>query len=291
MADDPTPTTLRRQLGARLRQLRQDRGETAQQVHEALGFSVSKISRMESGERAVSEQDLAALVAHYGVRASEVRELTQIARAGRQRRRPSRFVLDPEVDSTKVRQSGFMELERDAEKVREFNSGVIPGLLQSREYMYALMAAAAPDDVDALDRAVAQRLDRQRRLGGTGRYGVIVDEAVLARVVAGPELMANQMSLILHRIDENSAEVRVIPFAAGYHPGLNSVFVMLGMGDSSEAPDVVFIEGLIGHQKFDKVEDVARFERVWSELTYRSESIEGSRTLVKQYLQRYRDSA
>jgi transcriptional regulator with XRE-family HTH domain len=285
VTDDPTPTTLRRQLGARLRQLRQERGETAQDVATALGVSVSKVSRMESGARAVNEQDLAALVDHYGVDQSAALELAQIARGAKQRRRASAYVATPEGDLNRIVSSGFVELERDADFVREFNSGMIPGLLQTRSYMKTLMLAAAPEDQETLGRAVDLRIERQRRLNQSGRYSAIIDEAALARVVDSPATMREQIEHIIYRMDKGSADVRMIPFTSGPHPGLNSVFVSLTM-EATGAPDVVFIEGLVGFQKFDDVEEVRRFDGVWQRL----QAIAANSAETRRVLLRYRDS-
>lgn len=94
--------------------------------------------------------------------------------------------------------------------------------------------------------------------------------------------MKTQIDLILNRIEDGAVDVRVIPFAAGAHPGLNSVFVMLTMS-AVGLTEVVFIEGLVGHQRFDRPDDVVRFERVWNQLHAAAASVEGSRSLLARY--------
>lgn len=119
MSDYPaptTPTTLRRQLGARLRALRQDRGLTADQVARDLGFSVSKVSRMETGARAVSQDDMTALITYFDLDREEASRLGEIAQAGKRRVRRSVVLQPASQESTfaKIKQSGFVELEWDA---------------------------------------------------------------------------------------------------------------------------------------------------------------------------------
>lgn len=247
-----------------------------------LGVSVSKVSRMETGARAVSEQDIAALIRHFDISAVLAEEMAGIARSGRRRRDPAPYVPAPETDHLAFVRSGFVELERDAERVREFNSGLVPGLLQHVDYMRALMLSSVPDVGGSLERAIDLRQNRQKRLEVDGRYLAIVDEAVLARVVGGPAVMKTQIDLILNRIEDGAVDVRVIPFAAGAHPGLNSVFVMLTMS-AVGLTEVVFIEGLVGHQRFDRPDDVVRFERVWNQLHAAAASVEGSRSLLARY--------
>ncbi|GLZ54203.1 helix-turn-helix transcriptional regulator [Actinomycetospora sp. NBRC 106378] len=288
MTDDPTPTTLRRQLGARLRQLRQEAGKTAQQVADDLDFSISKVSRMESGARAVSEPDLVSLIRYFGVQTGEAAELEETARGARRRREAWVDVVPPSTEFQRFVSSGFIDLERDAAYVREFNSGVVPGLLQTSEYMRAMMLQDAPEDRDVLETAISLRLGRQARLSARGRYSVIIDEAVLARVVGSSAVMHEQLQSIIGRCRVGAAEVRVIPFSAGFHPGLNSVFVALDMGRSG--PNVVFIEGLVGFQRVDNIETITRFENVWQDLERCSASRAESHALLATYSDSYRRS-
>ncbi|MFC5065177.1 helix-turn-helix domain-containing protein [Actinomycetospora atypica] len=290
MTDDPTPTTLRRQLGAQLRELRQAKGKTAAEVARDLQFSVSKISRMESGARAVSEPDIAALIAYYGVAHELAEALVETARAGRRRRDAWVDVASTGSDFQKFVQSGFVELERDADFIREFNSGVVPGLLQTKRYMQAMMDAAEPTRQDVVDKAIELRLSRQGRLAQTGRYSVIIDEAALARVVGGASVMAEQLGALGKRMDTGAVDARIIPFTSGFHPGLNSVFIALTMGGPG-VPDAVFIEGLIGFQKFDGADEVARFEHVWQELLTCAASESQSRALVEARRSAYEGSS
>ncbi len=241
---------------------------------------------MESGARAVSERDLSSLIVYFGIQPEEADRLAETARGARRRREAWVDVVPPSTEFQRFVSSGFVDLERDAAYVREFNSGVVPGLLQTSEYMKAMMLQAEPDDRDVLDAAISVRVGRQERLSRRGRYSVIIDEAVLARVVGSPAVMDEQLQSIIDRCRAGVVEVRVIPFSAGFHPGLNSVFVALDMGRSG--PDVVFIEGLVGFQQVDNAETVVRFENVWQDLLSRSASRAESHALLSTYCETYR---
>lgn len=286
MADDPTPTTARRQVGARLRELRQARGLTAAEVMRALGFSVSKVSRMESGARAVSEEDLALLIDYYEVDESAAREIEETARAGRRRRDPwvSVATTTTEGNFQQFVASGFVELERDAEVVRDFNASVVPGLLQTEEYMRAMMVAAAPVEEDLRERAIRQRLTRQRRLDRPGRYAAVLDEAVLLREIGGSFVMAEQLNALLERCRAGAVDLRVVPLSAGYHPGLNSSFTILSM-----ERDLVFVEGVVGFQTYDGDDVVTRVGRVWEQLRACAASPAETKGIIEAVRDRYRD--
>ena len=80
----PRPTsTARRELGAELRRLRGDRRAAA--VAAALGWSESKLSRIETAHTAISEEDLERLLAAYGVRVEDRGRLHDLGHRGRAR--------------------------------------------------------------------------------------------------------------------------------------------------------------------------------------------------------------
>src|SRR6202522_4748143 len=83
--DVRSPTLRRRELGALLRTLRQDRSMTVEQVAGQLLCSLSKVSRMETGQRGVTLRDIRDLCRIYGVTdETQVSRLTTLAREGKQ---------------------------------------------------------------------------------------------------------------------------------------------------------------------------------------------------------------
>ena len=82
---DSSPTIRRRELGGLLRTLRTERGWTVDQVAGRLQVSSSKVSRLETGQRGVTETDIHTLCDLYGVDAEHRQRLTELARAGRRK--------------------------------------------------------------------------------------------------------------------------------------------------------------------------------------------------------------
>lgn len=268
MIDDASPTLRRRELGAELRRLRKVRDWTTKDVAEKLGCSISKISRIETGDRGVSGPDLSALLALFELDAEQADHLTQIARTGK-RRNENRSALTLRTDFISIEDQSFLDLERDAVRIREYNSMVVPGLLQTEAYMRATMRGATPDvSEESIESSMRLRLGRQQILASGAAhpdYEVILDEAALWRRVGGGAVMDRQLHALLDAVESGTVVLRVIPFSTGSHPGLNSDFVSLQLGDP-RIPDVVFVEGLAGHLRFDDPQDVNRYDRVWSKL-------------------------
>ena len=80
-----SPTLRRRQLGIELRSLREAAGVTIDQVAERLGFSASKVSRIESAKTGVATRDVLGFAKVYGVPAERVEALVQMAREANRR--------------------------------------------------------------------------------------------------------------------------------------------------------------------------------------------------------------
>ena len=79
-----SPTVRQRELGKRLRELRDQSGLTVEAVAEKLLCSATKISRLETGARRPSLRDVRDLCALYGVDESSLAELMNLARGARE---------------------------------------------------------------------------------------------------------------------------------------------------------------------------------------------------------------
>ncbi|WP_255431233.1 DUF5753 domain-containing protein [Amycolatopsis sp. WAC 01376] len=88
------------------------------------------------------------------------------------------------------------------------------------------------------------RRERQKK------FVAYIDEGALCRQVGGPRVMANQLRHLVSLTERPAIELRVIPFAAGAHPG--GAYVLLEFGD---ARPVVYLEhrrsGLFLHRPCD----------------------------------------
>ena len=79
-----SPIVRRRELGARLRALRTEKGWTIEQVAERLLMSSSKVSRLETGQRGANARDIRDLSDLYGLDDAQRQRLIDLAKAGKQ---------------------------------------------------------------------------------------------------------------------------------------------------------------------------------------------------------------
>ncbi|HUK71768.1 MAG TPA: helix-turn-helix transcriptional regulator [Streptosporangiaceae bacterium] len=262
---EANPTLRRRELGVRLRELRQQASMTVEDAADRLLCSPSKISRLETGQRAASLRDVRDLCGIYGVGDSAEQErLMSLARAAKQRGWWQEY-----EDLGDAKRYTYIGLEDQAATISVFHSSSVPALLQTQEYARSLIRGWLPRINDsALDERVKARLMRQRRLNADQppRFNAFLDEAALRRQVGSAAIMSAQAAKILEVAALPNVTVRVISYDAGAHPAMDSTFNFLEFHDPS-IPDIVYVEGLVGNIYVERESDLARYREVLDVLT------------------------
>ena len=254
-----SPTIRRRELGALLRSLRIERGWTAEQVAGQLGISTSKLSRLETGQRGASARDINALSDLYGISRDDRERLLDLAREGKQRAWWQPLGLP---------YSTYIGLEAEADVIRDYGLGIIPGLLQTEDYARAVVQAGDPElTPEAVEQLVQGRMTRQRLLSADNgpRFEAVVDESVLHRIVGGPPVMQAQLERLVEVSALPKVTLRVIPYAAGALPAGNNKFIILSFAQPA-VPDVVYVEGLTGDLFLEDPHDVEAYKATYRTL-------------------------
>lgn len=156
----------------------------------------------------------------------------------------------------------FLELEREAKVIRNFEPLLIPGLLQTRAYAHAVIANGGYDYTsDEVIELVERRMSRQQLLDHPKPPDLIalIDEAALLRPVGGPDVMRAQMKHLLEMAQRPRVTIQVIPLSAGAYPGLVGPVVVIEFRSSGS---VAFLESQLPEgqiiQRTDMVETMAR---------------------------------
>ena len=275
----PSPTVRRRELGARLRALRLEHGLTVEDVAERMEVSPAKISRIETAARGVSLADVRFLCDLYSVSRDDREQLLTLTRESRRQSWWQQYGL-PEALST------YIGLEDAAASIQQYETSIVPALLQTEDYAHALVTGvgfdAPPDQVDQL---VAARMTRQNILGSDTPPSLwaVIDEAALHRSVGGPEIMRTQLAALAERSRIGNVTLQVIPYQTGAHPGVNSSFIILHL---EEVQDVVYVEGLIGNFYLQSPNDVSRYRRTFDQLRALALGPQDSRALIHSVAER-----
>ena len=241
MPDLPGPSTNRRRLRMELRQLREDAGLAQAYVADKLDWSVSKLTRVETGAVGVSVTDVRALLGIYKAADQTVDQLVTLARRARERRWWDKYkhYLNPAYQE-------FIGFEADAVSLRQFHGSLVPGLMQTEPYMREIMQtlSIAPVPPGTVDAMIEVRLKRQEQvLGGDDPtpFQVVLDEAALRRPVGGGHAMKAQLDHLAELQDHPSVSIYVLPFSAGPHVGMMGSFHIMEFASPID-PTVLFFE-------------------------------------------------
>src|SRR5262249_35926640 len=77
-------------------------------------------------------------------------------------------------------------------------------------------------------------------------------------------VMRDQIGELVKRAAQPNVTIQLIPFEAGAHPALNSTFEILHFEEA--APDVVYVEGLLGQHYLESPRDLVRYQRGFDHL-------------------------
>jgi transcriptional regulator with XRE-family HTH domain len=202
-----------RRVSAELRSWRIKRGLSCKEVARALGWSESKVSRMETGERGLYEDDVAAILGYLRVPPEIRHELMNLVRAGVER---NWHEIGLHLPISKILRD-LIRFENEADAIFSFEPLLVPGLLQTAEYARALMRAF-PQKIseEMIEGMVAARMDRQRVLDRANPpyLHLIIEEMVLHRTMGDPIMMHGQLQHLLATTARRNVTIRILPLDA-----------------------------------------------------------------------------
>lgn len=254
-------TVLGRQLGDELRRLREAAGLTTTEAAEALDCTKGKISRIENGRVAVRLPDLTAMLHTYEASDPELRErLGSLARKANRRRREGWWNQYGSVLADTYRD--YIALESMAGSIRTFQAQLVPGLLQTADYIRAVTVASRQwQAADEIEKFVQVRLARQERLAGDSplHLWAVLSEAVLLQQVGGAHVMNAQLQHLIGASEQPNVTVQILPFTRGAHASMFGPYVVLGFPEEG-ALDVVLADNPTGSMWLEREAEVARYQ-------------------------------
>ncbi|MFJ4090503.1 helix-turn-helix domain-containing protein [Kitasatospora sp. NPDC089913] len=280
-----SPTVLRRRLGGELGKLRSSRDMSAKDVAAALGWSASKLSRIESGLVSLQERDAAKLLAHYGITSPE--EVKQFLKLTRQSRQQGWWHAYGDALPDWFR--AYVGFESDATKIVTYQCELVPGLLQTEVYARHVIRAMNPtESTPEIERRVALRMDRQQILDRQDppQFWAIIGEAVIRRPVGDDSSMAEQLNHLATMADERpNITIQILPFAAGAHAAMGSSFSVLSFSDIPGS--VAYSEATTSSTYAERPSEVARHDDTFLRLMAASVQPEKSITWLRKVAEEY----
>jgi transcriptional regulator with XRE-family HTH domain len=200
-------TARTRELGAELRKAREAARYTGHELAKKLGWSPSKVSRIETGARGTSEVDAAIYLAFCGVMGSELHRVLDLARQA-----DDNNWLHVRGERLPDQLRSLVVQETTAQFMLKFDPLVIPGLVQTEDYARALFRASKVMPEEAVESQVRARMDRQRLLRSQDppRITFYVHENALCLPMGNHRVMHEQLLHLVLLCTASPFSVRVV---------------------------------------------------------------------------------
>jgi transcriptional regulator with XRE-family HTH domain len=253
-------TALTRELGARLRECREQTTLMAFELAEALGWHPSKVSRMENGLRTPDPIDVAMYLGCCGIEPDICKEVLDLAQMPDQG-----FWLRPHHKQLPDRLLSLVMNETTAKTLFSFEPLLVPGLLQTQTYAAEVMRGVISTEPTDIRPQVQARMARQELLSRQAppESAFFINESVLRYPVGGPEVMNEQLLQLVFATSRAHVNIRVIPMSAGMHAGMRGPFVLMHYHDRRP---VVWLEGEAMSTLVEDPEIVDTYRKIRSEL-------------------------
>lgn len=258
--DNRVSTVLARRLGGELLRLRDAAGLTQPQAAQVLSATAAKVAKMERGWVPFRDPDIVALCKLYGqTDESAVADLLSLAKLDRERRKAKGWWQQMHL----VGNLGeYIAMEQVATRIRTWQLALVPGLLQTPEYMRALGVTSNWSHPDEIEVLVTSRVKRQARLWGEQplEFHAVVWEAALRQQIGSPEVMRGQLNHLAEMARLPHVHVQVLPFRAGGHHGASGSFNIVSFAEqgaldvayAETAAAKVWVEGSEGNEAFSR---------------------------------------
>jgi transcriptional regulator with XRE-family HTH domain len=200
----------KKSLGQKLRLIREERRITGPELAQRLGYSQSGISKIENGHLKPSVEYVRSFCRVLSLPKSEREELIELAYL---------FLLEyskwqSATPGTIARFQRIVERrESRARGIRDFQSLLVTGLLQTEEYATALFMLLGEQDEGALAKAVRLRLRRQSVLKEkTKLFKLVLSEQCLRNIIGNKRIMDAQLRRILELVQtHDNLHVKILP--------------------------------------------------------------------------------
>lgn len=288
-------TLPRRALGRQLRKLRERNGFSQSAAARVAEISPQSYGRLEDGRiTKVTDLALNALANAYRATDAERRLLLDLSQEIRATSAAGAGWWRAYADAIAQGFDHYLALEEAANWVTSWQTTVVPGLLQTREYRRAITWSMHPNgSPEEVERMLEMGLRRQELLEREGfRFEALLSEAVIRYRVGSSSVMAEQVRQLVERGEHPGVEVRIVPFSVTNPVGLvTKSFVLFNFPplptSKLQQPSVAYIENLAGGLYLERDIEVSRFSREATMIRHVALSESASRDLMLQVLKEW----
>jgi hypothetical protein len=277
-----SPALFKRTIALSLQRWRKEAGLAQKDAAKRLDRTPQHISNLESGERLPSAADLELLLGLYDKadRISFMRELLSAAKRARNWWTALSGPVPKWFDL-------YLGLESGASELSTFETVLVPGLLQTREYAEAVIKGNTNLSKKQVDQLVDVRLGRQQILERDEdpvHLWAVLDESVLYRQYGGAITMHGQLERLLEMSTRPRIDIQVLPYDAGATVAQQggSFVVMRFPAAMENDPGLVYLELLTGGQYFEEPAEIIEYRRALTRLHALAADQQRSGEIIKQ---------
>lgn len=279
-----SPALFKRTIALSLQRWRKEAGLAQKDAAKRLDRTPQHISNLESGERLPSAADLELLLVQYGKedRIAFMRELLSAAKRARNWWTALSGAVPKWFDL-------YLGLESGASELSTFETVLVPGLLQTREYAEAVIRGNPNLTNEQVDQLIDLRIGRQQILDRDEdpvHLWAVLDESVLHRTYGGAITMHGQLKHLLEMSERPRIDIQVLPYDAGATSAQQggSFVVMRFPAAMENDPGLVYLELLTGGQYFEEPAEIAEYRRALTRLHALAADQKRSGEIIKQVM-------
>lgn len=282
MSGPLTRAIYRRWIALTLRRSRQQAGVSREQAAKERGCSPVRITHLEQARNLPQPDDVAVLLPLYELGQGDIDELNALVVQVRD--------APPEADLSKLAEvpSGFdtyLGLESGASELDTWDVMVVPGLLQTRGYAQGLLSGHEIGlRAREVERRVTLRMRRQDVLYRTDQpleLRAVLDESVLHRCVAGPDVQRSQLHHLAEISERPNVSIRVLPMRTPVTAALHGPFMQLTLPIPGD-PGLVYLEDRTGGRAIEDPDQLDDYIEVRDALQAGALDEDASRKLIAQ---------
>lgn len=257
---DREPTIRSRELGEGLRRALFDAGINGSEAARQLGWSSSRVSRLLSGKRGGSELDVATFLGVCRVTAEERDRLLDLCH---EQNTPGWLQQHGARLPKQLRT--LIDHENKATAISDFESMIVPGLLQTGDYARAVIGQSANVPTEEIEDRVAARLARQALFTRRPpvQFTFFIQESVLRTPVGGRAVMSDQLHHLLRMAVRSYLALRVVPTAIGAHAAAAGSFRLM---EFTEFRPVAYVESETSSLFLEKPVEITAYRNVLAAL-------------------------
>jgi transcriptional regulator with XRE-family HTH domain len=210
-------------LGAALRTARTERGMVLREVAALVNHNSGVLSRWENGERVPKPEHVAHLLAKLGVEGDRFDEIMTLAYGTAE----STWVATS-LPEQRRQMAAFVDWEQSATSIVEVAPLLVPALLQTDDYVRAIMTAGGVP-TDEIATRITNRIGRRHVLDkqSPAKFLALLGAATLRQAIGGHDAAVAQARHLLTMARKPNVDIRIIPDGIDWHPALEGAFIVI----------------------------------------------------------------